>query len=196
MKQFFVNHSYNMVKMFLNQFATAIFGFALVLAVGKAESDTLRNITSVCAILFYMFLLYTMTWEIGYRDKTSVDLGKKERKPLTGALISLCANIPNFVFAIFITLASFLDVPAISSIGGVCSFLALTLEGMYTGLLANHVAGAALNSYWFVYFLLPIPAILVSGLAYNLGLRDVKFTSLFAPVYPESDREPKKKKGK
>ena len=196
MKQFFVNHSYNMVKMFLNQFATAIFGFALVLAVGKAESDTLRNITSVCAILFYMFLLYTMTWEIGYRDKTSVDLGKKERKPLTGALISLCANIPNFIFAIFITLASFLEVPAISSIGGVCSFLALTLEGMYTGLLANHVAGAALNSYWFVYFLLPIPAILVSGLAYNLGLRDVKFTSLFDPVYPESDRDPKEKKGK
>ena len=80
------------------------------------------------------------------------------------------------------------------NIGGVSGAAALLLEGMYTGLLANHVFGAALNSYWFMYFLLPIPAILICFAAYNLGLHDVKFTSLFRTPYPESDRDPKKKK--
>lgn len=184
-----------MVKMFLNQFASAVFGFTLVLAAGKAQNPTLRNVTSVCAIIFYLFLLYTMTWEIGYRDKVSVETGRKKGSAFTGALISLCANSINFILAIFIMLANLLPESAISNIGGVCASIAVLIEGMYTGLLANHVAGAALNSYWFVYFLLPIPAILVCGISYNLGLHDVKFTSFFnQQPYPESDREPTKKK--
>jgi len=194
MKQFFSKHSYDMVKMFLNQFATAIFGFALVLAAGAAKNVVLRNVTSVGAILFYMFLLYTMTWEIGYRDKVPSESGRIKKNRLRGTLISLCANIPNFVFALFIMLASLLDVSFISMIGGACSFLALTLEGMYTGLLANHVAGAALNSYWFVYFLLPLPAVLISTVAYNMGLNDIKFTKIFDPITPESDRDPSERK--
>ena len=193
MKQFFSTHSYNMVKMFLNQFAIALFGFILVLAAGQAENTTLRNVTSVFAILFYLFLIYVMTWEIGFRDKVSVETGRKKRNPFTGVLISLCANSINFILAIFIMLASLFDVAALSNIGGVCASIAVFIEGMYTGLLANHVWGAALNSYWFVYFLLPIPAIVTCGIAYQLGVHDIKFTALFDQVYPESDREPSKK---
>ena len=55
---------------------------------------------------------------------------------------------------------------------------------MYTGLLAYTVAGAQLNSYWFVYFILPIPAILTSWLAYYLGLRDIKVTAFFRQSSP------------
>lgn len=197
MKKFFGEHSYNMVKMLLNQFATAIFGFVLFLATKKAKNIVLMNVTSVAAILFYLFLLYTMTWEIGYRDKVSVEQGRKKKNVFTGALISLCANIPNFIYAIFIMLAILIDVgegSLIANIGGICSFLALFLEGMFTGVLANHVGGVSLGSHWFMFFLIPLPAILVCGVAYYLGLRDIKFTSLFDPVLPESDRDPSNKK--
>lgn len=194
MKQFFSDHSYNMVKMFLNQFAIAVFGFVLVLAAGKAQNVALRNITSVCAILFYLFLLYTMTWDIGFHDRISVEHGKKTKNGFRGALISLCANVPNLVFAVFVMLASLFNSPTLSNIGGWCSTLALFLEGMYTGLLVNPVGGAPLNSYWFVYFLLPLPAILTCGIAYNMGIRDVKLTKFFRQPYPESDRDPKEKK--
>ena len=183
-----------MVKMFLNQFASAVFGFTLVLAAGKAQNPTLRNVTSVCAIIFYLFLLYTMTWEIGYRDKVSVETGRKKGSAFTGALISLCANSINFILAIFIMLANLLPESAISNIGGVCASIAVLIEGMYTGLLANHVAGAALNSYWFVYFILPLPAILICTIAYNMGLNDIKFTKIFDPITPESDRDPSERK--
>ena len=196
MKRFFSEHSYSMVKMFLNQFAIAVFGFVLVLVSGLAQNVGLRNATSVGAILFYLFLLYTMTWEIGFHDRIAVEHQKKKKNNFRGALISLCANIPNFIFAIFVMLASLLNSPVLSNIGAWCSTFALFLEGMYTGLLVNHVGGAPLNSYWFVYFLLPLPAILTCGLAYNLGVRDIKFTSFFNQPYPESDRDPKEKRGR
>lgn len=183
-----------MVKMFLNQFATAIFGFSLVMAAGQAESALLRNVTSVFSVLFYLFLIYITAWDIGYRDKVSVDCGKKKRTPWKGVRISLCANALNYVLAILIALAALIDAQAIDSIGAVATFATVFLEGMYTGLLANSVGGVVLNSVWAIYFLLPIPAIAVSGIAYQLGVHDVKFTSVFnKQEYPESDRAPKRK---
>ena len=194
MKEFWKKHSYNMVKMFLNQFATAIFGFVLALAAGYAKNTVLRNITSVGAILFYLFLLYTMTWDLGFADRDSVLLGKQKRNLFKGGLISLCANIPNLVFALFITLASFFNVGFFTSAGAFCTGAALLLEGMFTGILANPVGGVALNSHWFMYFVITLPAIITCTLAYLAGLYDKKMTSLFNPLYPESDRDPSKRK--
>ena len=152
MKDFFKNRSYDMVKMFLNQFAISLFG--LVLAMAAVKRPTLRNVTSVFSILFYLFLLYTMTWELGFKDKNSVDLGKKQRRPLTGLLISLCANIPNFFFATAITLGTFFpNVSFFSKLGGLSAVVALLLEGMYAGVLTNHLWGNPLNSYWWMWFL-------------------------------------------
>ena len=194
MKDFFKSRSYDMVKMFLNQFAISLFGLVLAVATNNKKPQ-LRNITSVFSILFYLFLLYVMTWELGFKDKISVDLGKKPRRPLTGLMISLCANIPNFFFAVCITLGKlFPDISFFSKLGGLSVGAALFSEGMYTGLLANKIWGSALNSYWWVWFLVTVPAMATCALAYWLGLRDIKFTSLFDPVYPESDREPKKRK--
>ena len=196
MKEFFKKRSYDMVKMFLNQFATAIFGFVLALAAGKAKNPTLRNVTSVFAILFYLFLLYTMTWEIGFRDKIPVEKGRMERKPLTGLWISLCANSLNLLLAIFIMLASLFHLSFFSTVGGISASAAVLLEGMYTGLLANQVNGIALNSYWWMYFLITIPSMITCTVAYLLGLRDKKFTGLFKYQYPASDREPVQRKEK
>ncbi len=186
MKDFFSRHSYDMVKMFLNQFAIAVFGFSLTIVFLKAENPTMRNVVGVCSVLFYLFLLYTMTWDVGYRDKVSTEAGIRRRNAHKGALISLCANLPNFVFALFIMLASLFSVELLSSIGGLCSSLALFLEGMYTGLLVNHVGGAPLNSYWVVYFLLPIPAILTCWVAYYFGLRDIKPLGFLRQSKPEA----------
>jgi hypothetical protein len=179
--------------MFLNQFATAIFRFVRVMAAGYAKNVALRNITSVCAIAFYLFLLYTMTWDIGFADRDSVMAGRQKRNLWKGALISVCANIPNYVFAIFITMASLFEAEFLSSIAAFCTGAALILEGMYTGLLMNPFHGMALNLYWWVFFLLPIPAILTSFLAYWMGLKDLRMTKLSDPLIPESDRDPTSK---
>ena len=195
MKDFFKNHSYNMVTMLLNQLVISMFGFSLVLAAMKIGNDTLRNVASVFSILFYLVLIYIKAWDIGFKDKISVEQGKKANNPFCGALISFCANLVNYVLAIFVMLRSL--VPSVSffvSMGDVGQALCVMGQGMYTGLLVNQVAGAPLNSYWFIYFFTPIPAIVISGLAYYFGLHDVKYTGFFHKnQYPESDRDPKRK---
>ena len=193
MKKFFKEYSYDMLKMFLNQFATAIFGFSLAVAAGKAQNVGLRNVTSVAAILFYVFLLYTMSWDIGFKDRIPVAHGQKRRMPYKGMLISLSANTINILFATFIMLAHLIPNEVIGSIGGFCQGAAILLEGMYVGVLANSVGGVVLNSVWAMYFVILLPAILTCGIAYYLGFKDIKFTNLFNHQYPESDRDPKKK---
>lgn len=196
MKGFLKNHSYNMVTMLLNQLVLSMFGFSLVLAAMKIDNDVLRNVTSIFSILFYLLLLYMKAWDIGFRDKASVEQGKKANTPFLGALISLGANAINYVFALFVMLRALLPkAEFISSIGDVCQAISVFLNGMYSGLLANQVGGAALNTYWFVFFLTPIPAILVCGLAYYFGLHDVKYTGFFHKnQYPETDRDPNPKR--
>ena len=195
MKNFLKNHSYDMVTMLLNQIAIALFGFSLVLAAMKIDNDTLRNVTSIFSILFYLVLLYIKAWDIGFKDKISVEQGKKANNAFRGALISLCANAINYLLAIFIMLRALLpNVSVFDSIGGVAQAIAVFAQGMYTGLLVNQVGGSPLNTYWISYFIIPLPAILVSGLAYYFGLHDVKYTGFFHKnQYPESDREPKRK---
>ena len=195
MKSFFKDHSHDMVTMLLNQLAISMFGFTLVLVAMKIDNDVLRNITSVLSVVFYLFLLYMKAWDIGFGDKVSVEQGKKANNPFRGALISLCANAINYVFAIFVMLRAFLpSVSFIDSLGSISQALCMFTHGMYAGLLVNPVGGAPLNSYWLVYFLTPIPAILISGISYNFGLHDVKYTGFFhKDQYPESDRDPKRK---
>lgn len=195
MKGFLKNHSYDIVTMLLNQIAISLFGFSLVLAAMKIDNDVLRNVTSIFSILFYLVLLYIKAWDIGYKDKVLVEQGKKENLPMLGALISLCANVVNFLLAIFILLRALLpQVAVLDYIGGLCQAICMFAQGMYAGLLVNPVGGAPLNAYWFVYFLTPIPAILVCAIAYYFGLHDVKHTGFFHKnQYPESDRESKRK---
>lgn len=196
MKGFLKKHSYDMVTMLLNQLVLSMFGFSLVLAAMKIDNDVLRNVTSIFSILFYLLLLYMKAWDIGFRDKASVEQGKKANTPFLGALISLGANAINYVFALFVMLRALLPgAEFISSIGDVCQAISVFINGMYSGLLANQVGGMALNTYWFVFFLTPIPAILVCGLAYYFGLHDVKYTGFFHKnQYPESDRDPNSKR--
>ena len=180
-----------MVTMLLNQIAIALFGFTLVLAAMKINNDALRNVASIFSVLFYLVLLYIKAWDIGFKDKISVEQGKKADNPFRGALISLCANAINYVLAILIMLRAFLpSVSAFESIGGVAQAIAVFVQGMYTGILVNPVGGAPLNTYWISYFIIPLPAILVCGLAYYFGLHDVKYTGFFHKnQYPDTDRD-------
>lgn len=197
MLAFMKKYSYDAVRMLLNQCAISIFGLVLTIACQLAGNGTLRLICSVLAIVFYLFLIYTMTWEMGSKDGISADFGHAERQPLKGFFISLMANALNFLMALGVALGTLVaDGGFFSNLGGFCGSAALLLQGMYTGVLAEHVGGAALNSYWFSYFLTPLPAMLTALLAYILGMKNVKFTKLFDVQYPESDREPKKKKDK
>ncbi len=165
------NKSYELVKMFVNQIVISIFGFALALAT-KTNQPNLTVGTSIASIIFYVFIIYNMMWEIGYKDKKSIERGDKNSSLLCGLYMGLIASIPNFILAILYLLGTMFE--AFGSIGAVAKIIALIIEGMYTGLLTIKVGGVPLNSIPLMYFLTPLPLILTSTIAYVAGAKSFK----------------------
>ncbi len=193
MVEFLKKYSYSSVGLFVKQIAISIFGLVLAIACAKI-GKTMQIVSSCAAIVFYLFLIYAAMWEVGSKDKFGIEYGKFEGKPLTGLYIGLIANIPNFLLAAVITFCMIgAEGGIISMIGAGASAGALLIEGMYTGLLSVHVGGAPLNSMWFMYFLIPLPAVGISTLAYYLGTKGAHFTKILIAENPE-DAEVKREK--
>lgn len=173
MKKFMERYSYESVHLLLNQVAIGLFGMTLALAAGMADNDALRTATSVFAIAFFLFLQYITVWKVGAQDRLSFDLGNLEKNYMIPVWMWLLSNSLNLLLALFISLAMWFDIPAISTIGGIASVIKLIIEGMYTGVLAINVGGAPLNSMWFMYFITTLPALVVVFAAYVLGFNNV-----------------------
>ena len=190
MKAFFERYSYDSVRLLLNQVAISMFGFALAMATAKADNDTLLLWSSIGSIVFYLSLLYGSAWKIGAKDKLSIEYGKLTFKPFRGILLSLIANSLNFLMAILITLGVFCGLNSLESVG---RLIALLSQGMYQGILTViTVNGESLHAMWWVYFLTPIPAMLVTFVAYIAGAKDFHMTKMGIPEFPESDRPTRK----
>jgi hypothetical protein len=149
-----------------------------------SASSTVAIVVSIFAILFYLFLIYTLVWEIGAKDKISVDVGKKSYKPFTGLWMSLIANIPNIVLALILAVSQ----PFISNANGkelnglgIVSVISNVLQGMYFGAISSIKlpSGNLLSDMWWTYFLIIIPALVISFLAYYLGHKNFRFFGFF-----------------
>ena len=187
-------HSYSAVRLFVNQIAISIFGLVLAIACGKVENETLKIVASVGAILFYLFLIYAAMWEVGSKDKFGIENGKIKSLPLTGLYIALIANTLNIILAVIITISSFApDGGTLHAVGAISSVIALFIEGMYTGLLSVDLNGIPLNDYWLSYFIIIIPSLAVSALAYWCGVKGYHFSKILIPENPE-DAEIKREK--
>lgn len=178
--------------MMLDQFAMAMFGIVLAISTGKAQNEVLQVVASIGAIGMYMFLLYTVAWQAGSHAKIRIEGGREKADPLTGLWMSLLANTPNLILAVLVTLGYFFShINAFGQIGAWAGTIALFIEGMFTGLLTVDVGGAPLNSYWWTYFLIVLPALAVSTLAYYFGIRGFHATNILIAETPE-DLELKK----
>ncbi len=178
MKSFFGKYSYSIVKMFVNQFAISIFGAMLAMATLTTDSNVLTIVVSCFAILFYLFLIYTMTWEIGAKDKISVDVGKKDYRPMTGLYMAMFANIPNLIIAILFSVAyPFMATKTwAGTLAAVTNFASLLLQGMYRGITSVvYVSGKPMYNIWWTYYLIIIPSLVTSWLAYYLGHKNFRF---------------------
>ena len=185
MKDFFKRYSYQSVHLFLNQVAIGLFGMVLALAAGMAGSSALKIVTSIFAIIFYLFLQFAAGWRVGSEDRVSVDLGKRKKDIFVPLKMWALASSLNFLLAVFVALAMwFPDAEALSVVGAVSRVIKLIIEGMYTGVLSLEIGGVTLNSLWFVHFVTPLPALLVLVASYLFGLNNVNFGGLFSQNSP------------
>ncbi len=189
MKDFFERYSYDSVRMLLNQFAISVFGFSLAITALKAENETLLLITSLGSILFYLALNYGVAWRVGSKDKITIDLGRRTFRPATGLWISLLANSLNLLLAVIAMIGALAGIGGMEAIGG---SIAVFIQGMYQGLLAYvKIGDAELNKFWWVFFLTPLPTLLISFVGYVAGVKDFHITRMGVPELPESDRPTK-----
>lgn len=189
MKQFFSRYSYDSMRMFLDQFAISLFGFSLALAADKTKSNSFLWVVSIASILFYLFLIMDVARRIGDRDRVSVEIGKQRFSPVRGFLISLVANSVNLIMALIIMILTFLP----GTNPAMAKLITSLLNGMYFGVYRLvSVGGTALQGLWWAYFLLPLPALLVSTLGYIAGVKDWHLFGLTTPELPASDRPTRK----
>ena len=190
MKYFVKENSYLMFKMFVNQLGMTI--FAIILTFATIQNDTLFLIVSIFSMLFYMVLLYFMTWDIGYEDKARIDAKRLQFVKLKGLYLSLFANIPNFILALMITVgyygstvlneAGFPSSPEWSvNLYGIGKLIAGLLEAMYTGII-NVFFGP---SPW-AYFIIIVPSLITCTIAYVMGVKGIRF---FPPPKNEHSKE-------
>ncbi len=177
MTAFFKKYSYIMVKLFLNQFAIALFGMALAFACGRAGNNTLLLVTSIGSVIFYLFLQYAVMWEIGAKDGISAVARKQPRGLWRGFVIGVCANSLNFLLALIILPGAF----APNKGSAVAQFLGIMLQGMYQGILVQPFRGLQLHQFAWVFFAIPLPAIVVIGVAYILGSYNLHATNILIP---------------
>lgn len=190
MKAFFERYSYESVRMLLNQIAISMFGFALAMTANKAESDALLLWSSIASVFFYLALTYGTAWRTGSGDRLSIQYGKIPFRPLRGLVLSLLANSINLLLAVLITVGILCEIPVLEDIP---TAIALLSQGMYQGLLVViKVGGVSLNDIWWTYFLITVPAMVVSLLGYVAGAKDFHITKMGIPELPESDRPTRK----
>ena len=171
MKKFFIHYSFFAVKMFLYQFAISLFGLTLSMVFTSIESPTGQLISSIGAAMFYLFLLYNMTWDLGYNDRIAKGHGTLDPKPINGFLTSLLANSLNFIMGIL----------AVCGIG--FGSFAIIIEGMYAGIMMFVANGGEIPGW--LYLAIIIPAIIVASISYFLGLKDIRLIPWFNFKYKE-----------
>ena len=181
MKAFFKKNSDLIVKMIIHQFGLTVFGLLLNTAASVSGNDLLVILLSVFSSLFYLVLLYFVSWDEGARDKIKIDGKRLEFDPLKGLKLSLAANMHNFIVAILSLLgylcinkelldeAGHVFTPGWAiSLYAIFQPIGIYIHSMYTGI------GQYLNIEIYPYFILvlPIPALLVSFAAYYFGTKN------------------------
>ncbi|MBR6426529.1 MAG: hypothetical protein IKS28_01750 [Clostridia bacterium] len=181
MFSFLKDNSYTIFKMFVNQIGMTIFGLAVSFA--TSNFDGLFLGASVFGVLFYLVLLYTMTWEEGFRQSQAIEAGRKKYIPLSGLYMSLCANLINIVLGVLVV-AGFYGASTYSAEGfpsapdwsvncyGIGKMVSKLLNGVYAGIVTRF------ETFPWVYLLIVVPSLAVCTVAYILGVKGIHLTGL------------------
>lgn len=172
------NNSYAIVRLLLYQFGIAILGIILITA--TSSRGQLACMVSAYAVIFYLILLYMVTWEDGAKDRIRADSRGTRVDLLMGLKLALCANIPNFLLTLLM-LVGYLFGSLICEAGWaqtlfvIAHTVGVLWEAMYTGIV-NTLIDPAVSSlsplYLLAYAILPVFSLAACTLGYALGARD------------------------
>ena len=191
--RFLKEHSYDIVKLYVNQIGIAIFSSVLYTAVGSmgdaALIHSLNTAISIFSILFYFVLVYNVAWEYGAKDKMRLDANRIQYIKAKGAKLSLVASIPNvaisMICVIFALVYKSQPLPFAAVISGVANFFMRLTMSMYLGVIQiffggfESVVDASFIGAAVAFAILPLLSVAVTHFGYEIGARDYKLVYLF-----------------
>ncbi len=179
---FLKDNSYIIFKELANQVGMIMFGVVLGLAGSMSENNTVLLVIGIASTLFYWFLLYTLAWDYGSKEKVRVDAGRLAYQPCKGLYFSLAANAINILVGILVAAFWFGAGPEANGTGFFMK-LGFLLNSMYVSLSGginmlyseavgaeNLLASSPLNP--ILYVIYPLPALGICTLGYYLGVHD------------------------
>lgn len=102
--RFFKENSYDIVRLYINQFGITIFAlmlyFSASIVLDSKWTLTLYLLVSLFSIIFFFALLYFAAWEFGAKDRIRIDAGRMEYNKNKGLYLGIFAGVPNFVFSV------------------------------------------------------------------------------------------------
>lgn len=166
----------------ITQFGITVFGILLYCTGTMASNPTLVLVFGILSMVFYWFLIYTALWDIGVRDKLRIEGKRLAPRPLYGIWVSLCANIPNMLFALCSSFGYLLIDRAVTdaagnyyspewavNLYGIAHTLGTYLNAMYLGVTET----LGISQYPYCLFLIIIPNVIVCFLGYFLGTKEL-----------------------
>ena len=183
-------NAYMITKMLLNQFGAAFLGLVLYLASSTGDNAFLIIAASVFSILFYVYLQYSVMWDLGARDIIRVNGKRASYRPANGFIIALIANIPNILIAVLVLIGHIFG-----SADGAFGYewagtlyvasksVGVSWESMFSGFVQLYSPHNPV-----IFFLMLIPPLLASSVGYIFGMKNFRILSLIG-INPK----PKKK---
>ena len=187
MANFFKENGYTVIKMLGDQIVLSMLGGTLALAAGMAGSNLLLVGLSVFSILFYLFVIYSLFYEMGQKDGIRINAGRLRLNKYKALVIALCANLINFILGALVVffksmingvginqnLSALTDEQALAltpswAVNAYESLNTITkaIQCMYVGVLKVFFSGNVV-----VLLFIPIPAVITSVVAYRLGIK-------------------------
>ena len=172
--KFLKANSYEIVRFIVIQIGLSIFGMVLTMAC-HTVNPTLLLPVSIFSIGFYLFLVYSVAWENGSKDKIRVDAGRLPDVKSRGFLVMLAAQGPYLILALLMLIGAICSQLGAAAVGSALItfpyLLVNFLTSIYLGLLKTVFVdfnGRYLLSAG-VHLALALPAILTAGVGYLFG---------------------------
>lgn len=176
MLKFFKKNSYEISRFLIMQVGITIFAFVLTMAMSSIKRSAVLWV-SLFSVCFYLFLVYSVAWEIGGKDKIRIDAGRQEKSPMRGLFAMLYAQIPNLILALLMTVGGLIFFLSGSAAGArlyaVGYFIVVLFDAMYVGIVDALTSGfgeeATYLAMGVAYLVSTLPALLTAWIGYYLG---------------------------
>lgn len=179
MRSYIKDNKYLITNQIMNQFGGAMMAFILSAAVGMSDNNGLILAAGLFSVTFYLILQYTSLWDAGAKDIIKVEGNRLAYRPYAGIVMSVFANIPNFIIALLVIVGSVFGT-AVENGGAfgyewagnlytVGRFIGLFWESMYNNLIQLYSPHNPI-----AFLLIILPGMAAAGLGYFAGLKNFK----------------------